>query len=208
MLRYPKGPRPDPAQSVQNAVTFNNLAVHYAKNQDFDNAVQSLQKAVASDPKMQEAYINLSIVSEMMKNNTDSIAAARKAVALDGKNVRARMQLCDISLVSKLFVESAACFEELQKLTGPDELTMLKYGIALSQTDDADRALPILQKVVRAMPNYVAGWNALGTVYLKRKCTGMRPTRFRRRFRSPRIRDSFGTTWRSRSLRTKTSFRQ
>ena len=38
-------------QSVQNAVTFNNLAVHYAKNQDFDNAVQSLQKAVASDPK-------------------------------------------------------------------------------------------------------------------------------------------------------------
>ena len=31
----------------------------------------------------------------------------------------------------------------------------------------------------------------------------MRPTRFRRRFRSPRIRDSFGTTWRSRQLENK-----
>jgi tetratricopeptide (TPR) repeat protein len=152
------------------------MGVAYMTAFDYKSAVTSFEKAVALNPNLPRAY---SFYGRSLLSSGDAAGASRqllKALEQNPNDFDANLQLGGIRQRDKRYDEALTYLGRAAAVR-PNDLAVrhAMAGVFLAQ-GQADRALPLLEAVVKEAPEYVDAHVLLATTYyrLKRKDDGDR----------------------------------
>ena len=143
---------------------YNNLGYAYARQQNYEEAVRMLERAISLNPKLAAAHYNLGIVYEHLGQLPLSLRATREAVATDPQHLQARVHLCELHLELGQSNEAVDCYENLLKAAPQDARSRSNYGSALRRARRLHDALVSLEQTIELFPASAEAYNQLGVV--------------------------------------------
>jgi len=133
------------------------LALIYADNDQRDEAIGVLQKAVEIDKSDAEAWNNLGFLQLSASHYDEALAALQKAVALDGTQARYRNNLGFAYAAEGRWHDA---FEAFQSVGTPED-AHYNLGVAYELQNKKDAALEQYQKAIEYNPNHEASQHAI-----------------------------------------------
>jgi tetratricopeptide (TPR) repeat protein len=158
-------------QALKSAVRFDPksaplnylLGLAYYESQDFENALQPLQRSVAADSTVLRPHLLLASVFVRLSQPQDAAQEWSAALKIDPKN--------DMALhgLSRCLIDLGDFPAEIDLLHSAklDDTLAVDLAIAYTSTGSYDDAIKTLNTALAASPNAVPLSNALVTVYLK-----------------------------------------
>jgi tetratricopeptide (TPR) repeat protein len=132
-------------------------AAEYLKANDPNSAVTEFDAVLALDPKNAEAYANLGVVRYFQRDYQNASQYLRKALAIDPSlaKTQALLGICQ----KRLGDPSARALLEKSFLNLKDKPLEMQVGMELAvlyeQQGEPERAVPVIQKLVRLNPDDV-----------------------------------------------------
>jgi len=152
----------------KDAVLYNNIGATYFKRKSYDKAESALKRAIVLNNH--PAFLtNLSIVYETLDRYTEAINAAQRAVTQSPRYERGRMQLCELFVTAKRNNDALICYDELSKFATLDPLSKTLYGLTNLRIGKADRAISLVDPLVRGQQPTPLMYNVLGFAYYQKK---------------------------------------
>jgi serine/threonine protein kinase len=158
-------PNPDPPSSASALLTYQQgkqLVENWKSVADLQSAVELLESAVQSDPKLSVAHAEIVTASLMLYRQTkeapwlDRASRAAEAVhAIDANTVQSRIAGAEMSMARGRHREAAQALEEVvKKHEGPDQAYRLLAQVYLRLNDPAKAT----QSAVRAVEVDPTSW--------------------------------------------------
>jgi tetratricopeptide (TPR) repeat protein len=144
-----------------------NIAFVYNAKGENGKAEASFRKAIALDPNNAVVYLNLGMLLGEMNRPADAEQAFRKVLALDPNAAVAAYNLGVMLGADRPYESLRWCRKayELQPQEGKYGYT---YAYFLNQRREPDRAVEVLQDMVRRNVPYADAYALLGSIYLER----------------------------------------
>jgi len=152
-----------------NPLLYNQRAVIYTLDRQFDNALKDVNKAISLSPKNPLFYVTLSEIYLIMGQTRNCEESLNHALLLDPGNKDAILKLAKLHLVVK---EYQATFEDVKKALALDPVNPQAYfirAIALLEKGDTIMAVDDLKKAVDQDQAYYEGYMELGELYTIKK---------------------------------------
>ena len=141
----------------------------HLKNNDFDKAVISLEKALALDPE--SFVITWDLVGLYLRNQDTekALAAAEKLVRINPENADALMLLIELKKDS---LDEKELLEKLNKIISLDpenKEAFLRLGKIYLEKENYPKAQDLFEKMTEQFPDYYVAFYYLGEIYLQQK---------------------------------------
>jgi len=141
----------------------------HLKNNDFDKAVISLEKALALDPE--SFVITWDLVGLYLRNQDTekALAAAEKLVRINPENADALMLLIELK---KDGLDEKELLEKLNKIISLDpenKEAFLRLGKIYLEKENYPKAQDLFEKMTEQFPDYYVAFYYLGEIYLQQK---------------------------------------
>ncbi len=135
---------------------------------DYEQAVTSLEQAVAAQPDSEAAQFYLGLAYFYLQQYPEALGAFRKAEQLAPRRPGVRLYIGHIYAAQGALEEAIAAYgEELLKLEGPQKAeTLVALGRTLAAAGQLDEAREVLSQAIYYDPKYVEAYYHLGQVYL------------------------------------------
>jgi tetratricopeptide (TPR) repeat protein len=154
------------ASPADEATELNNRAVVCVQNQNYEEAVGLLKKAIALQPDLHTAYYNLGRIYLFIGEWDLAIEAFKQTLALKPASTEAMHQLAVSYNQSERYAEAVEYLKVLQlQPARPDSLTEL--GFAYSQQGHPQEAIGFFKDAIRIRPDFSDAYNNLGVVYFR-----------------------------------------
>jgi len=150
-----------------NAHSYFELGVLYKENDELENAVKSLKKAIQLDPKHSLACYELGIVYEQQKNYDEAIKSYTESLRI--KEGSEAFQSLGVCYLKKGMLKEA--YRNLTKamMLNPNKYTIYNnLGAVLERNSNYDTAIKMLEIGIKLNPKNVIGYYNLGLVYDKK----------------------------------------
>ena len=116
-------------------------ASHLIEKQDWDKAIDRLQKAVTIYPSFAAAYNNLGVVYSRVGNRARGREALQKAISIDDHLVPAYVNLSRISIVANNFAEADTLLGKATELAPPDATTLVLLAYVEAREEHLDQTI-------------------------------------------------------------------
>ncbi len=164
------------SQNFEEAIIWYNKAFELSKNKAFDEAIESFEKAVMSDPNFIDAWFGLGYVHDIKKDYDDAIMCFQEALKLDPGNEAIKKNLAyvfsSLVFISQNAEKDEEWFEELLQQDLRDYNTWFKLGSYSSSQGRFDEAIKCYQSCIELeMGNEVCAiaWDQMGTIFRRKK---------------------------------------
>ncbi len=148
-------------QKNKDAQSNCELGILYKENNDFGNAVKSLQKAVDLDSKHRLALFELGVINEQQKNYDDAIKYYTESLRV--KNDSEAYQNLGVCYMKKEMYKEAYTNFTKAMLLNPNKYTVYNnLGAVLEKIGNYDSAIQMLEISIKLNPNNVIGFYNLG----------------------------------------------
>ena len=97
----------------QNADIFYIYGNINSKLKNYDNAINSFNKAISLNPKFSEAYNNLGNVKKLTNQTEEAIKNYKKAISIKNDNITARFNLAVLFKEDRKYLESKDVYEKI-----------------------------------------------------------------------------------------------
>ena len=143
------------------AHSYYELGVLYKENNDFENAIKSLNKAVELDSKHRLAFFELGIISEQKQNYDDAIKYYTESLRI--KNDGEIYENLGVCYFRKENYEHAYANLMKAALLNPNKHTIYNsLGAVLERSGKLDGAVQVLEIAIKLNPQNVSGFYNLG----------------------------------------------
>lgn len=132
----------------------NQLAIAYARQGLYDEALKEHQKALGINPFSAVGYGNLALTYERIDNIDMAVQCYKKAEELAPSFVEPHISLGKIYYAREEYAEAIEQFTTAVKLAPLEAKTRLMLGISLGQDRRLEEAEDILEKLVKDYPEY------------------------------------------------------
>ena len=144
-----------------SAHSYYELGILYKENDDFENAVKSLKKAVELDSKHRLAFFELGIINEQKKNYDDAIKYYTESLRI--KNDSNAYENLGVCYLKKGNIENAYANLKKAMLLNPNKYSIYNnLGAVLERNGNYDGAAQVLEIAIKLNPNNVVGFYNLG----------------------------------------------
>ncbi len=144
-----------------SAHSYYELGILYKENDDFENAVKSLKKAVELDSKHRLAFFELGIMNEQKKNYDDAIKYYTESLRI--KNDSDAYENLGVCYLKKGNIENAYANLTKAMLLNQNKYTIYNnLGAVLERNGNYDGAAQVLEIAIKLNPNNVVGFYNLG----------------------------------------------
>lgn len=152
----------------------------HLKNNDYDKAVSSLEKALAMDPE--SFVITWDLVGLYLRNQDTekALAAAEKLVRINPENADGLMLLIELK---KDTIEEKELLEKLNKVLSLDpgnKEAFLRLGKLYLEKENYAKAKELFEKMTEQFPDYYVAIYYLGEIYMNQKDYDLAKTQFLR----------------------------
>jgi tetratricopeptide (TPR) repeat protein len=157
------------AENESDPLLYDQRAKIYILDQQFDNALKDINKALALAPGNPQFYITLSDVYLLMGQTNNCEGALKQALKLQPDNNSALLRLAKLHLVLR---DYPATFLDVQNALRVDAVNPQAYftrAIALLEKGDTIRAVYDLKKAVDQDQQYYEAYMELGELYAMKK---------------------------------------
>ena len=154
-------------KSIPSANSYFELGVLYRENDDNDNAIKSLKKAIEVDPIHNMAFYELGVIYEQKKDYDKAIEHYTESLRIRG-NTEAFQSLGVCYLKKGMFKEA---YRNLTKalLLNPNKYTIYNnLGAVLERSGNLDNAIKMLEIGIKLNPKNVIGYYNLGVAFGKK----------------------------------------
>ncbi|MBI2655993.1 tetratricopeptide repeat protein [Candidatus Woesearchaeota archaeon] len=152
------------AKSIPNANSYFELGVLYRENEDKDDAIKSLKKAIGLDSNHNMALYELGIIYEQKKDYDEAIKHYTGSLRIR-ENTEA-FQSLGVCYLKKGMLKEA--YRNLAKalMLNPNKYTIYNnLGAVLERNKNYDTAIQMLEIGIKLNPKNVIGYYNLGLVY-------------------------------------------
>ncbi len=158
-----------PASTSEAAILAFNAGVTAAKAKDYATAEEKFKEAVGHDPKLRQAWAELSWVQVELGHNKEAAEAAEKAIALGATDESVMLSRWQAYRNLKDDVKAAEALKDLQKVGRQTEEAKKIHneGTALLKAGDYEGAAAKFQEALNVDPNLQPSLLGLATADLK-----------------------------------------
>ncbi len=137
----------------------------HKKNGNTDKAIQSLKRALKSDPKSSFLKKELALLYLSQKDTKKGLAVIEQILNDDPEHVDALIMLGTIKQKQNIHEDAKIAFEKVISIDPEWENIYLLLGGLYMDENDLDNALALYQKMVKNIPSSYAGHFFLGKVH-------------------------------------------
>ena len=134
----------------------------------FDDALSLLRHAVARDPKLVDAQVDLISVCGRLSRDGEAEQAYRDAVALDPNHAEAYYNFGVFCFERRRLGEAKTSFEHAVKLSPRHGEALHNWGVILEGEGKWDEAAALYRRALEAKPAYPLAHFHLGRIYANR----------------------------------------
>ncbi|MCB1955986.1 MAG: PEP-CTERM system TPR-repeat protein PrsT [Rhodocyclaceae bacterium] len=172
------GKSEDGKESYESALKLDNgnararvgLARILARSGDLTQARQMAEEVVSSNPSMVEVRELLAALAMADGRNADAMEQLTQAIAADPKIPTNHFRLISLLLRDNKLTEAKAALERMKKATGGRQVySMYLQSYVEFLEGKTEEAIANINKVVGAVPDFVAGRLLASALYLKRQ---------------------------------------
>ncbi|MDY7537135.1 tetratricopeptide repeat protein [Undibacterium sp. RTI2.1] len=146
-----------------------NLALGYAKMNNFSSAEQHYQQAINLNPAMLEAYNNLGNLLAALSKFDEAESCFRALIQYKPEFALAHLNLANVLKQSERLQEAKAEAMLALKLAPDMAEAHNSLGGVLHLLEELDLASDHLQRAIALKPDFASAYNNLGTVYLEKR---------------------------------------
>ncbi|HEY3299159.1 MAG TPA: tetratricopeptide repeat protein [Methylophilaceae bacterium] len=129
------------------------------------NAIQTCQHALRSEPQNDKAMTLLGILAFYAGNSEAAIQILRRSIEVNGQQLDAHSNLAEIYRSAGKLQLAFQYFESALRLNSSHINTLINYGNALQDVYAYEKAIEVYQKVLLIEPQHTATLSNLGNVY-------------------------------------------
>jgi tetratricopeptide (TPR) repeat protein len=152
------------------------MGLAHLGSRDYPNALKELDKAVELNPELPTVHVLHGRALLNMGNREAAIRAFRRELQRDPNNYEANVQLGNLYRMDQQHEQSLLFFDRAAAIRPGD--VSVKHGMAAAHLalNNPEKALELLEQVVKEAPSFVEGHVLLATTYyrLKRREDGDR----------------------------------
>jgi DNA-binding helix-hairpin-helix protein with protein kinase domain/Flp pilus assembly protein TadD len=156
-----------PHQRAARATEFYDQGLKFTKAKNYAEAAKMYQQAVALNPDMAEAQLELGYALLRIGKYQDSVAASEKAISLNPQTPKAYRDLGQAYSALANWRAALTAFQGAIKLTPNDATTYYDLGGVLRRLQENAQALEAYQKALSIKPDYAAAHYELGILYVE-----------------------------------------
>lgn len=153
------------------------------QEEDFGDAADSFQKAVAADPKFALAQAGLGMCEVNLGNAGQGIADLKKAIQIDPRSVGSYKELAEAQLLARRPNAALQTWEELEKRVPNDSDAPARIGAILLSLGRYGAAVSPLETAVKRDPTNPRLLSHLGSAYLNSNSPDKAANAFEREIR-------------------------
>ena len=143
------------------------LGVLYKENDDIENAIKSLKKAISLDQKHSMAYFELGVIYEKQKDYDKAIENYTESLRI--KQDSEAFQSLGVCYLKKGMFKEAYRNLVRAMMLNPNKYTIYNnLGAALEKSGNYDNAINMLEISIKLNPDNVIGYYNLGIVFDKK----------------------------------------
>lgn len=154
-------PKPDTGYKPEpSALELNNTAVAQMQQKDFHAALDSVDKAIAADPKFYTAYANRGAILSGMGMDKDAIAALRQSITINPDFAEAYVPLGALyekqnkrPYAKKHYAVAVKLYRAESEKQPDDANIAANLAVALFLNDDRAGALDVVTAFLKQHPN-------------------------------------------------------
>jgi tetratricopeptide (TPR) repeat protein len=150
----------------------------HIKNNDYQKAKISLQKAFAKDPDSFILTRDMIRIYLREKNDTKALELAEKLVQQSPDSVDGLLLLIQLKKESMDEKKLVELLNKILELDPKNKETFLRLGKIYLEKKNSKDALILFKKMVENFPDYYVAWFYLGEVYLSEKQYDLATTQF------------------------------
>jgi len=153
----------------ENSNLYHDRAKFYTENEEYNEALKDIGKALAIDSTYSDYYVTLSDIYLGMGKLQITVEALDKAIELDSKNINALLKLAEISII---FRDYDKALNYIDKALKTDELEAKGYflrGVIMLENGDTIRGIRNFQKAIDVDQEYFDSHLQLGMLYADKK---------------------------------------
>ncbi|NOZ47612.1 MAG: tetratricopeptide repeat protein [Chlorobi bacterium] len=153
----------------ESAIAYNERGQAYMVNNNFQEAINDLNKSIELNPDFALAYINRGIVESKNRNYQTAINDFNKSIVIDGKNPEAFVNRgkCYVKLGQNK--KALNDFDSAIKLDNEQTAAYNNKGILLAQQNDYDKAVRNFTKAISLNSYQTDSYINRGLAYFKLK---------------------------------------
>jgi tetratricopeptide (TPR) repeat protein len=152
-----------------DASLYNRRARYYFLDQQFNKALQDVNKAITLDGKQSAYYVTLSDIYLLMGDPQKSRDALLRAAEINPRDTDALLKLAKLYLIIK---EYKLCYQTIKQLLEVDNTIAAAFytrSVALLEQGDTLRAVDDLKQAIDRNQEYYEAYISLGELYAMKK---------------------------------------
>ena len=134
---------------------YREIARYYANANEFDKAIQYLNKGLEQHPDSAESLVMLGSIYLSQGKNSEGAAAYKKLFEISNGNVQILRELAGVLFEREDYKEAASVLEELAKKAQPDRVSQVLLGSSYFQIKRYSDAIRIFNEVLARVPDDV-----------------------------------------------------
>lgn len=154
-----------PPKVDSEAEDFHKEALKYAKNKQYQEAINCWIKAISCNSEDPDYYYNLGIAFFQIKNYQESIENLLKAISLCPIYHKAYLVLGTVYLKIRKYEKAEIYLRESINFFQNNPFAFLNLGAVYSILKKYDKAIHMFQKTLHLSPNEVRAYFGLGKLY-------------------------------------------
>lgn len=144
------------------------MAILYAKNAQFDEAIKKYKSAISLNDQFIEAYNGLLSAYIVQKNYLEAIRACKKLLKFEASNSNVLCRLGNLYGLNKEYDRAIKTFEEVIASDASNIKALNGLGLAYFEMNDYNNALEYFKKAL-ALDLNPKNYNNVGLCYVKKK---------------------------------------
>lgn len=149
----------------------------YLKQQDYEAALKSTERAIEQMPNRPNLYIVLGEIYNQLKRFDEAVKAFRKAIDLNPKSVLGYGALVEVQENTNDLVAAIDVYHQLIEMTPNAAGLHYQLGTTLARVKDSEGAIRELETALELEPRLIRARYILGSLYLEQgdsaKCVAM-----------------------------------
>lgn len=164
-------PKERAAPDLKEAARINtDLGINYARNGDFDVALDKFGRALEQDPSHGAAHAGIALVYSQRGETEAAEAHFKRALQLQAGDAFTRNNYGVLLCGQKRYKEAERMFQQAATSVGnrTPESAYTNAGVCAQRVPDLDRAEAYLREALKVKPEYPDALQNLATVYFER----------------------------------------
>ncbi|MFI5218277.1 MAG: tetratricopeptide repeat protein [Bacteroidia bacterium] len=148
-----------------NAGLYSQRSKLYILQQNFQNALDDINKAISIDSTHADYYLTLSDLYFTANKTFNAKAALEKCLTLDPKNTTAHLKLAEIFFIVRKYEEAFSHLQSILQNEPDNTKAFFMRGMIYKENGDTTKAISNFQTCIEKDNNFYDAYMQLGVIY-------------------------------------------